>query len=206
MTPGSGALAPLSGVKSGRWLAVVVLGVVLASCGSGGDRRRESAATTSTTAARSSGGGSTGTTDPAIRIVLAPARLTVGGNALPFGAPDFQVSSFLERALGEPTEEEDQTCDAGELRVIQWPSLTVYVGAEGLAGWSTDDAAHETDKGISVGASSNELTTAYPAGTTTESSLGTEFFFDAGEGRGLSAVLDAGEVTTLWSGATCIAR
>ena len=39
-----------------------------------------------------------------------------------------------------------------------------------------------------------------------ETSLGTEFFFDAGDGKGLSAVLEDGDVTTLWSGATCIAR
>ena len=138
--------------------------------------------------------------------MLAPARLTVGGNALPFGAPDFQVSSFLERALGEPSEEEDQTCDAGELHVIRWPSLTVYVGAEGLAGWSTDDEAHATDKGVAIGSSSSELTTAYPTGQTMESTLGTEFFFDAGDGRGLSALVEGGEVASLWSGATCVAR
>lgn len=138
--------------------------------------------------------------------MLAPGRLTVGGNALPFGAPGFQVSSFLERGLGEPTAEDDQQCDAGELKVVEWPSLTVYVGAEGLAGWYTDDGAHETDKGVKVGSSQSDLQAAYPTGTIGESSLGIEFFVDAGGGATLSAVVEAGKVTTLWSGATCVAR
>lgn len=171
----------------------------LAACNGGGG---DAAPPTTTTADRPA----TATTDPSIRVVLAPARLTVGGNAVPFGAPDFQVSSFLERALGEPTKEEDRACDAGELHVREWPTLTVYVGAEGLAGWSTDDDAHATDKGVAVGAPASDLAAAYPTGQTTESTLGTEFFFDAGEGKGLSALVEAGEVAMLWSGATCIAR
>ena len=191
--------------KTGTALVGVVLvgaAALLGACSSGGDGDGAATEATTTTAARGAA-----TTDPAIRIVPAPGRLTVGGNALPFGAPDFQVSSFLERALGEPTEEEpDQACDAGELDVIRWPSLTVYVGDEGFAGWYTDDDAHTTDQGIAVGASASELQAAYPAGATTESTLGTEFFFDAGEDKGLSALLEDGTVTTLWSGATCIAR
>ena len=182
---------------------VLVGGVSSAACsGGGGDGDGDASDVTTTTRSADS----PGTTDPDITIVLAPARLTVGGNALPFGAPDFQVSSFLERALGEPAEDEDQQCDAGPLRVIEWPSLTAYVGAEGFAGWSTDEDAHETDKGVAVGASASELQAAYATGQTTESSLGTEFFFDAGEGRGMSALIESGEVATLWSGATCIAR
>ena len=182
-------------------MLILVVGLALTGC-SGGDDGTPSPSTTTTTAAEDA----VATTDPTIRIVLQPARLTVGGNALPFGAPEFQVSSFLERGLGEPTEEEDQTCDAGELHVIQWPSLTVYVAAEGLAGWYTDDDAHATDKAVAVGSSTSELQTAYPTGQTMESTLGTEFFVDAGEGKGLSALIEDGEVSTLWSGATCIAR
>ena len=187
--------------------AAVLLACATAACSGGGDDDPESAATT--TSSPSAGGasaGSTATTDPAIRIVLLPGRLLVGGNALPFGAPDFQVSSFLERGLGEPVDEDDQTCDAGELHVIEWESLTVYVGAEGFAGWYTDDEAHATDRDIKVGSDQTFLQDMYPEGTVTESSLGTEFFFEAGNGIGLSALIEDGDVSTLWSGATCIAR
>ena len=172
------------------------------ACSGGGDDDAGSAATTTSTRKA----GATATTDPAIQIVLLPGRLLVGGNALPFGAPLFQVSSFLERGLGDPEKEADAQCDPGELHVIEWPTVTVFVAAEGLAGWYTDEDTYSTDKGIEVGSSLADLQAAYPTGAMTESSLGTEFFFDAGNGVGLSAVLDDGEVTTLWSGATCIAR
>jgi hypothetical protein len=189
-------------------VAVVVL-VLGAACSSGDDDVASSLETTTTSSSGSrptTAAGGTATTDPAIIIVLQPARLTVGGNALPFGAPLFQVSSFLERGLGEPIQEEDQQCDAGELHVIQWKSLMVFVGAEGLAGWYTDDRAHATDKAVRIGSSQRELQAAYPTGTVTETSLGTEFFFDAGDGKGLSAIIQDGDVSTLFSGATCIAR
>jgi hypothetical protein len=181
---------------------VGVVALLSAACDGGNDADRS----TSTTSSASRAASTTATTDPLIKIVLQPARLLVGGNALPFGAPLFQVSSFLERGLGDPTEEADRQCDAGELRVLDWPTITVFLSAEGLAGWYTGDDAYSTDKGIAVGASQSELLAAYPTGTVTETSLGSEFFFDAGDGKGLSAVLDDGEVTTLWSGATCIAR
>ena len=190
--------------------ALVAVALVVGACSGGGareaddpDAEAEAAASTTTTSRTAR---TTATTDPTIRIVLQPARLTVGGNALPFGAPLFQVSSFLERGLGDPEDEDDQACDPGELRVIEWPTLTVYVGAEGLAGWYTDDDAHATDTDVRVGSSQSELQAAYPGGTVSETTLGTEFFFDAGDGKGLSALLEDGEVATLWSGATCIAR
>lgn len=179
--------------------------MVTAACDGGGGGDGASSTPTSTSTTDASAGGPA-TTDPAIRIVLQPGRLTIGGNALPFGAPDFQVSSFLERALGEPEGEDDATCGPGEVRVIEWESLTAYVGAEGFAGWYTDDEAHATDKGIEVGSTQAELTAAYPTGQLTESSIGTEFFVETGDGVGLSAVVEDGDVTTLWSGVTCIAR
>ena len=186
---------------------MLLFAVATAGCSGGDDDGDDGAAATTTTASGRAGSDTTGTTDPTIRVVLQPARLTVGGNALPFGAPEFQVSSFLERALGEPEKtSEGEVCGPGEVDVIQWPSLTVYVAAEGLAGWYTDDDSHTTDKAVSVGSSASDLQRAYPTGTTSESSLGTEFFFDAGDGRGLSAVLEGGDVSTLWSGVTCIAR
>ena len=138
--------------------------------------------------------------------MLLPGRLLVGGNALPFGAPDFQVSSFLERGLGEPVKENDATCDAGELRVIEWESLTAFVGAEGFAGWYTDDDAHATDKDIEVGSSLTELLGAYPKGQIAEGSLGSEFFFEDENRNGFSALIEDGDVSALWSGLTCIAR
>ena len=185
---------------------IVLVAFGTTACSGGGGDDPGTAATTTSSAATQATKATTATTDPAIRIVLLPGRLLVGGNALPFGAPDFQVSSFLERGLGEPVDEDDQTCDAGELHVIEWESLTVYLGAEGLAGWYTDDDAHATDKDIEVGSSQSDLLAAYPAGQVTESSLGTEFFFEAENGNGLSALLEGGDVSTLWSGATCIAR
>ena len=182
---------------------LLVLALATAACDGGGG---DDAADTTTTTAADADGGATATTDPAIRIVLGPGRVTVAGNAVPFGAPAFQVSSFLERGLGEPAEEEDQQCDAGQLRVVAWPTLTVYVAAEGLAGWHTDDDTHATDKDIRVGSSQSELQAAYPTGQVTESTLGTEFFVDGGDGNGLSAILEGGKATNLWSGATCVAR
>ena len=193
--------------RSNAAVAVAVgVGALLGACSGGGGDGDGASADGTTTSTSTTSERATATTDPSIRIVLAPGRLTVGGNALPFGAPDFQVSSFLERALGEPAEDEDRTCDPGELRVIEWPTITVYVGAEGFAGWFTTEAAYTTDKGVGVGTSASALQAAYPTGQTTESTLGTEFFFDAGEGGGLSALLEDGEVATVWSGATCIAR
>ena len=187
-------------------MAVVALALASGACDGGGSGDDAPTTTTSTTTTSSDEAEATATTDPAIRIVLQPGRLLVGGNALPFGAPLFQVSSFLERGLGEPIQEEDQTCDPGELHVIQWKTVMVFVDGTGLAGWYTDDPAYATDKGVKIGSSQSELQAAYPTGTVSETSLGTEFFFDAGEGKTLSAVLEDGDVTTLWSGATCIAR
>jgi hypothetical protein len=148
----------------------------------------------------------TATTDATIRIVLGAGRLTVGGNALPFGAPLFQVSSFLERALGDPATEDDQACDAGELHVLQWATVTAFLGDDGFVGWYSNDPSHATIEGVKVGSSQADLLAAYPEGKITESSLGTEFFVDGGNGGGLSALVESGEVAALWSGATCIAR
>lgn len=148
------------------------------------------------------------TSDPTIRIVLGTARLTVGGNALVFEAPASQVSSYLERALGDPADESDQDCGPGRLRVIEWPGLQVFLLESRLAGWMVEDDTYATDTGLTLGSTRGELQAAYPNVTIAESSLGEEFFVEASgaEPAGLSGLLAGDEVAALWSGATCVAR
>lgn len=186
---------------------IVVASVVAPSCGGSGGGDSGSAATTTTTASATVATAPT-TTDPTIAVVLLAGRLKVGGNALVFGAPRSQVSSYLGRALGPPRREQDQHCDAGDLHTFTWPGITAYVGVEGFAGWSADGPTFTTDTGgVRIGSTKAALLTAYPTAKITESSLGTEFFVDTPP-PGLSGILDAtdGEVSALWSGATCVAR
>ena len=190
----------------GAWLALVVL---LGACsgGAGGESPAPTtdvaAASTTTQVARAPT-----TSDPAIRIVLGAGRLTVGGNALVFEAPASQVSSYLERALGDPADESDQDCGPGRLRVIAWPGLQVFLLEGRLAGWMVDDDTYATGTGLALGSSREELQSTYPGVTFPESSLGEEFFVEAtgAELAGLSGLLAGDEVSALWSGATCVAR
>ncbi|HUP86507.1 MAG TPA: hypothetical protein VM143_12635 [Acidimicrobiales bacterium] len=178
----------------------LALVLVMTSCSRDRDDRTTMATTTSTTEA-------TPTTDPTIAVVLLSGRLNVGGNALVFGAPRSQVSSYLGRALGPPRSEREQSCDAGELHTMTWPGIVAYVGDEGFAGWSADGPTFTTDTGgVRIGSTRQELLAAYPAATITESTLGTELSIETPP-PGLSGILDAdGHITALWSGATCVAR
>jgi hypothetical protein len=197
-----------------RWTVVVgVLALVATACsndGAGderpdtGSRARVTTTTSTSTAAPKDAG--TG-----IKIVLLPNRLVVGGNALVFGAPEFQTRSYLERALLDPTDERQEECAPGPLQVLEWPAVTVYLdGAETLVGWFTDAPTYSTDTGIHVGATRREVEAAYPGAQITETTLGTELWVTAvgqGDVAGLSGVFDgAGRLTSLWSGATCVAR
>lgn len=189
-------------------IAVVVLAGACAGGAGGQSSTTTVAGPTSSTSRAPRGGGGPPTTDAAIRIVLGAGRLTVGGNALVFEAPASQVSSYLERALGDPADESDQDCGPGRLRVIAWPGLRVFLLEGRLAGWMVDDDTYATGTGLAIGSSREELQTAYPAMTFPESSLGEEFFVEAtgAEPAGLSGLLAGDEVSALWSGATCIAR
>jgi hypothetical protein len=160
-----------------------------------------------TTTARAADAGPP-TTDAAIRIVLGAGRLTVGGNALVFDAPASQVSSYLERALGDPADESEEDCGPGRLEIVAWPGLQVFLLDGRLVGWDARDDTYATDKGVSLGSTREELQTAYPTVTFPESTLGEEFFVEvtAPEPAGLSGVLEGDEIAALWSGATCVAR
>lgn len=191
---------------------LLTFGLVLAACNGGDDGAATTATTGATTTAPAGGASATTAAKPdgaAIAIVLGPGRLTVGGNALVFTAPQSQVSSYLERALGEPTVDEDLTCDAGRLRALGWPGLTAYVADDGFAGWDADDDTYATAKGLRVGATTASVQAAHPDVQIQESSLGTELFVpDDGDGdeAGLSGILEGGRIARLWSGATCVAR
>jgi hypothetical protein len=184
--------------------------LVLASACSGGGAGESPAATTAlpTASTTTQVARAPTTSDPAIRIVLGTGRLTVGGNALVFEAPASQVSSYLERALGEPVDESDQDCGPGRLRVITWPGLQVFLLEDRLAGWMVDGDTYATFTGLALGSTRDELQAAYPNVTFPESSLGEEFFVEASgaEPAGLSGLLAGDEVSALWSGATCVAR
>ena len=182
-------------------LAALVLGACTSD--DAGDDRGTTGSVTTTTADPAPP-----TTDPAIRIVLGAGRLTVGGNALVFDAPASQVSSYLERALGDPHDESEQDCGPGRLRVVDWSGLQVFLLDGRLAGWSAQDDTYATDQGVTLGSTREELRAAYPAATYPESSLGEEFFVEAtgAEPAGLSGLLLGDEVSALWSGATCVAR
>lgn len=190
----------------GAWLALVVL-IGACSGGAGGESpaptRDVAAGSTTTRVARAPT-----TSDPAIRIVLGAGRLAVGGNALVFDAPASQVSSYLERALGDPADESDEDCGPGRLRVIAWPGLRVFLLDGRLAGWMVDDDTYATDTGLALGSTREELRATYPGVTFPESSLGEEFLVEVAgaEPAGLSGLLAGDEVSALWSGATCIAR
>src|SRR5687768_428237 len=110
-------------------LAVLVLGACTSDDAAEEPATTGSASTTTTDPAPP-------TTDPAIRIVLGAGRLTVGGNALVFDAPASQVSSYLERALGDPRDESQQDCGPGRLDVLAWDGLQVFLLDDRLAGWN----------------------------------------------------------------------
>ena len=199
-----------------RLAALLLVAVLAGACGGddGGeddDAPGSTAATTTTTDDAAAPARPTTTTEAgpdAIAVVLGAGRLTVGGNALVFDAPEFQVSSYLERALGEPTREDDQDCGPGRLHVISWPGLDVYLLDDRLVGWGVGDDQRKTDAGVRIGSSRTELQAAYPTVTFPESTLGEEFFVPptGQDTAGLAGVVEADEVTALWSGATCVAR
>lgn len=196
---------------------VLAVSLALAGCTNDGGRdRRPSATTTSsttTTASTTSGEAGAGTTT-GITVTLVANRLIVGGNALVFGAPAFQVRSYLERALLDPTREDTQECGPGRLTAIEWKEVTAYLDdTDSLVGWYTTASTFATDTGIRVGATRTGVERAYPSAAITETTLGTELFVPLegqGDVAGLSGVFDGAEptskLTALWSGANCIAR
>ena len=204
-----------------RLVALLAVAVLAGACGGNGDDDdRASTAEATTTTADAAGATTDDAASPArptttteaaadaIAVVLGAGRLTVGGNALVFDAPAFQVSSYLERALGDPVREDDQDCGPGRLHLISWPGLDVYLLDDRLVGWGVGDDQRKTDTGIGLGSSRAELQAAYPSVTFPESTLGEEFFVPptGQDTAGLSGVLEADEVEALWSGATCVAR
>lgn len=190
-------------------LALLLLSAAC-SGGAGGESQEPTIAGpgSSTTTRDPREGAAPPTTDPTIRIVLGAGRLTVGGNALVFDAPASQVSSYLERALGDPADESEQDCGPGQLRIVEWPGLQVFLLDGRLAGWAVEDDTYATDRGVTLGTTRTELLAAYPSVTFPESSLGEEFFVEAtgAEPAGLSGLVQGDEVSALWSGATCVVR
>jgi hypothetical protein len=184
------------------WLMLLVLG----GCSDDGSDDGVAVDELETTTSRAPGGPPT--TDPSIRIVLGAGRLSVGGNALVFDAPASQVSSYLERALGEPEDDSEQDCGPGRLQILTWPSLEVFLLDGRLVGWNVDDDTYATDLGVAIGSSRAEVLTAYPTATFPASTLGEEFFVEVTtpEPATLSGLLEGDVVAALWSGATCLAR
>jgi hypothetical protein len=191
--------------------------VLAAGCSRGADDSASGDAVGSTTTTTTITSTTTPRVDDAagtttgITVTLVANRLVVGGNALVFGAPEFQVRSYLQRALLDPTKEDEQDCAPGHLTSVRWPAVTAYLDdGKNLAGWYVDTPALATDKGVRVGDTRAEVEAAYPNAQITETSLGTELWSPLdgqGDVAGLSGVFDAaGKVTALWSGATCVAR
>jgi hypothetical protein len=196
-----------------RCAAVLVVVAALGGCSNGGggaDDDRPSAAPATTT---TKDGAGTTTRPSGITVTLAADRLVVGGNALVLGAPEFQVRSYLERALLDPVDEDVQDCGPGRLTAIEWKDVTVYLDeAETFVGWYARTPTFRTDAGVHVGSTRSAVEQAYPTAQITETTLGTELLVPVegqadGGGAGLSGVFDeGGALTTLWSGATCVAR
>lgn len=208
-----------------RATAVLVLATALTLAGctnadGGGARPSAATGTSTTTGARggaattTAGTGAAGGTTTGIAVTLVANRLIVGGNALVFGAPAFQVRSYLERALLDPVGEDTQECGPGRLTAIEWREVTAYLDeADSLVGWYTKAPTFATETGIRIGATRSEVERAYPSAKITETTLGTELWVPLegqGDVAGLSGVFDGGEptstLTALWSGATCVAR
>ena len=127
---------------------------------------------------------------------------------VPFGRPESEVLTSLERVRGPAERGTNQDCGAGPVQVASWSDgLSVIFQNDRFVGWGLGRRASRdiaTTASIGPGSTRAELDAAYSA-TVSQTSLGSEF--SAG---GLHGVLDGASagarITDMWAGVSCVAR
>ena len=207
----------------GAVVLIVVLALLAVQC-AGDDDDDEDATTTTSEAATSSTESTTTTSEattttesttttsiePVVdEVLLAAPGLVVGGDPLDFTASYADAVASVTAVLGAPSDEGDQPeCPAGPATYAAWAdvglSLTFQDGA--FVGWSARPTATlVTADGIGIGSTVGELRAAHPGTTFITTGLGEEFEADGLFGVATDST-DAGQITDMWAGTTCIFR
>lgn len=200
-----------------RLIALALLALVLAGCGSSGDDTAAPSSAVSPSVAVDSAPRSEG-------VEPQPKAVILEGEGLGFLVGEASIRHFeigdadlastktaLEKQTDSKGQEEDLTdCGEGPLHVVTFPGLSAYFKDGKLAGWSVRSGAtlaFTTAQGIGLGTTREELDDAYGDGLKVdETSLGTEWTAP----DGISGILESdaadAETETLWAGMSCIAR
>jgi hypothetical protein len=210
----------------GAIVLVIVLALVAAQCAGDDDddeagtttsvadttTSTEASTTTSTEATTTTAETTTSTTaaaEPELALTADGIEVSGGGAGVSFGDPRVDAIAAMTAALGAPSEEDlQEDCPAGPADFAAWApvglSLTFQEGD--VVGWSARPTSSlQTSEGIGIGSSVADLRAAYPGTTFTATSLGAEFDADGIMGVATDDT-DAGEVTDMWAGTTCIFR
>lgn len=154
--------------------------------------------------------------NPSIALASAGLLLLEDGqlaDGMEFSTPDEDVLFVMELVTGEQPEFTPvEDCGSGveeQLTYANGLQLNFTQGA--FTGWFVDDragdAVPQTVAGLGLGTSFVEFREAIPSAQVLDgSTIGTEFFSDAGYSGLLDGPAESGRITALWAGDVCIFR
>ncbi|RED12262.1 hypothetical protein [Pontivivens insulae] len=119
-----------------------------------------------------------------------------------FGALEGETVLAATRALGTPSgRTSNAECGAGPLDFVNYEEISLHFFDGEFAGWSlTPSSTLETRDGIGLGDSEGQLTATYATQIVMDS-LGREF-----DAEGFYGLIEAGEISNMWAGISCVFR
>lgn len=156
-------------------------------------------------------------TEPGV-TVTAESVILVGAvegrgtsTTIAFGRPKAEVFAIMEAAgFVAPKTSANDECGAGPMEFAHYGPLELNFSDGKLAGWFVDDklGAREiaTDEGVSVGSPGADFIARHGAKPIEDSTLGTEYFADAGIGAFMSEGSKPPVVESLYAGTNCFFR
>lgn len=135
--------------------------------------------------------------------------VTTAAMPIPFGRPQSEVLTALERVRGPAGKGTNEDCGAGPVQYANWPDgLSLVFQRNRFVGWGLDGRAAgaiSTAGSISPGSTREALDGTYGNVEVRKTTLGDEFsaggFFGLLDGPNATS-----KITDMWAGVNCVAR
>lgn len=153
--------------------------------------------------------GITVTVDSVILVGAVEGRGTA--TTIAFGRPKAEVFAIMEAAgFAAPKTSANDECGAGPMEFAHFGPLELNFAEGKLAGWFVGDkpGARDiaTDEGVSVGSPGADFIARHGAKAIEDSTLGNEYFADAGIGAFMAEGSKPPVVESLYAGTNCFFR
>lgn len=152
------------------------------------------------------------TLEPTAEPTAEPEAVTLrvdGFGPLEFGDDAATTEATAEATFGPPLDTGTNTeCGEGPTTFLNYDGFILNINNGVFAGWTYDSptAGYATPSGITVGVPTSQLTETYVGVDISDTTLGTEFFYEVPSGFIGGFIGDADTVVMLYAGVTCFFR